>query len=462
MKYGHEYDQALATEGFPAEWVSSAISYRQLKKSIKRVRQELLDLGLNPDTLKNLPKSFGTRPLDGAKDSNSASKRFVPELWVALDDQSGQFLDAGLTDETKNFLRHIKLRRPSVGGRTISTTSDSDGGPEPTTPDSEVDEVPACLEHVRLPSDASEAGVRWIQIPLSTVTSFFDSLDPKLAELDRIQEAEEARLGALIVALGQAVWELTEPTEGRHGKFKPKTDVETWRNIFALYLDSTVFFSSHEQDSGSRKYLEAKSHLQKFSDTLVKEGMVKHFKTSQSKAAFDSFVTINLDILQAMRFQEINAEAVRKILKKFDKRTRLGAADVYQGQATSGPFAKSIAKDMCQELSSKIVNVVPQMDDWICPVCYSLAWRPIRLGCCNSVYCIRCVIQLQRDNEARCPMCRQPSVMAANQEHIDPKTAAYLLKYFPKEVKERQKANERAAGVDKYGEQFYKSNCSVM
>ena len=54
MKFGHDYLQILDREGFPAEWVHSAISYRKLKKCIKKVRNELLALGLSPDVLNQL------------------------------------------------------------------------------------------------------------------------------------------------------------------------------------------------------------------------------------------------------------------------------------------------------------------------------------------------------------------------------------------------------------------------
>lgn len=54
MKFGHDYIQILEREGFPTQWVHSAISYRQLKKCIKKVRVELLELGLSRDILNQL------------------------------------------------------------------------------------------------------------------------------------------------------------------------------------------------------------------------------------------------------------------------------------------------------------------------------------------------------------------------------------------------------------------------
>jgi hypothetical protein len=57
MKFGHSYSQHLLQDGFPAHWVESAISYRQLKKCIKRVEQELQGIGLDAASLALLLKS---------------------------------------------------------------------------------------------------------------------------------------------------------------------------------------------------------------------------------------------------------------------------------------------------------------------------------------------------------------------------------------------------------------------
>lgn len=401
MKYGHEYKELLASEGFPAAWVSSAISYRELKKCIKKIQEELVALGLDADTLQHLPSVFGTST---PKDKESNACAFVPELWIAVDKESGDLIDAGLTDGTRAHISNLHDKNATIHDETSAegeTFDDSFG----------LGSIPLSRQLQRRPS--LEAHIHWHRVPLTAAANFFNLLDPKLAELDKIRQGETRRLESSIVELGSAIQELTEPQTTKSGKVKPKVDVDIWRAILALYIDSTVFFSSYEQDHGSRTFYKAKAQMQQFSDKLVKQGLVEKFKTRRSATAFDQFVNINLDILKAMRFQEINMEATRKILKKFDKRTALGVGKTYQGLSLSGPFAKSIAKDMCAAMTSKIVTVVPQIDDYICPICYGLAWRPIRLQCCNNVYCIRCIIQLQRDGNDKCPMCRSGTVMLA-------------------------------------------------
>lgn len=54
MKFGHVFKERLKTEGFPQDWVDAAISYRQLKKCIHRLTDELAQVGLDPVILGRL------------------------------------------------------------------------------------------------------------------------------------------------------------------------------------------------------------------------------------------------------------------------------------------------------------------------------------------------------------------------------------------------------------------------
>lgn len=392
MKYSHDFNLALATEDFPAEWVSSAISYRDLKKNIKRVRQELQEQGLDSGTLRRLSSTTG-------EDTQAArTGQFDPQLWVAVDAQTGNIQEAKMTAETRSYIsRNSSFAELSTAAERSNSTSDA--------------------AQVKDGTEGGETSpnLHWKQVPLATMNEFFDSLDPALAKLDEVQSNETDRLKESIVQLGQEIERLTAPSSSESKKSKARADVETWRDIFALYVDSTVFFSTHEQDHGLRDYTKARQQMDLFSSDLAKQGLTQRFKNPQSRIAFDKFMNINTDILKVMRFQEINATAVQKILKKFDKQTALGAGKSYQVQQVSGPFAESIAKDLCAQVSSNLIARVPLLDDYICPICYALAWRPVRLGCCKSLFCIRCIIQLQKDAVEACPTCRTKTVMSADQ-----------------------------------------------
>jgi hypothetical protein len=46
--------------------------------------------------------------------------------------------------------------------------------------------------------------------------------------------------------------------------------------------------------------------------------------------------------------------------------------------------------------------------------------------------------------------------------NIDASLMRFLQKYFPRETRAKQKENEIAAGVDRYGESYTDAKCIVM
>lgn len=72
-----------------------------------------------------------------------------------------------------------------------------------------------------------------------------------------------------------------------------------------------------------------------------------------------------------------------------------------------------VGRDVCAQLSKELVPVVPQLNDYLCPVCFAVAYRPVRLDC-QHVFCIRCIIKIQRRQEKHCPLCRADVVMKAS------------------------------------------------
>lgn len=75
-------------------------------------------------------------------------------------------------------------------------------------------------------------------------------------------------------------------------------------------------------------------------------------------------------------------------------------------------FSRSVAKDLCAALSTELLSLVPRLDDYLCPVCMSIAYMPVRLAC-GHLFCVRCVVKLQR-TRVRCPLCRSTTLGEAN------------------------------------------------
>jgi hypothetical protein len=87
-----------------------------------------------------------------------------------------------------------------------------------------------------------------------------------------------------------------------------------------------------------------------------------------------------------------------------------------------------MAKAVCAEISSEIVKVVPQLDDYLCPVCFTVSYKPIRLKC-NHVFCIRCMIKMQQSKTKFCPLCRNNVVLDADSGEWPSSSCVVLLPY---------------------------------
>ena len=344
------------------------------------------------------------------------------------------------------------------------------------------------LEPICSPLDPIKHVYRKVEIPLRYDSEFFHILNAELSGLHDLQVQQRSELTEEICRLGQVISRLAAPSQG-----SAKTDLYAWREILGLYTDSKIFFSTNEQDEFCRDSSTAQKQLQDFSAKLCKAKATKTFRKKESYKALELFLQVNLTLLRNLKFQELNSTAMTKILKskparssiwtyfngvpEFDKRTALGARDAFPDLVSTGLlFSQSLARSLCFKISQEVLTVVPQLNDYLCPVCFNISFKPIRLRC-GHVFCIRCMIVMQRANEDHCPLCRGPVVMQADSSkqsilfqlfgdvdkipaNLDPALTNFLKTFFPLEVKIKQKENERDSGLDQYGEDYTK--CIMM
>lgn len=397
MKFAHEFEETLKREDFPHHWRAAAIPYSQLKKCLKKVQRELENLGLDKETLQHLlaeqtiSPSGDPVPLACYNLDKASPKSLRPRLSVFVHLQDGQVVDAALSPASRSFLR--KLSRQHVASPALSPTR-SDSASPPTD------------NHLDLPH---EPGLERIEIPLVFDGEFFNMLQTDVDSLSALQMHEEASMESDIKALGAEVAVVAQPSK----KFT-KSDINRWREIFELYIDAQVFFSSHEIDHGSRTSAQAVKQLVWFQKEVQDRELLKQFKVPSSRLAYNRFLHINAILLKNLKFQELNKLALTKILKKFDKRTSLGASTSFRTAVRSQRLlAGSVAKKLCAELSQEVVSAVPRVEDYYCPICFSIAWYPVRLKC-SHLFCVRCVVKMQRENKKTCPLCRDEVVMQAD------------------------------------------------
>lgn len=209
-------------------------------------------------------------------------------------------VDAELTPPTRDFLKQIASKTVDV--EDTSATHDpgqanpaADPNGAPHVPHSEEEPVP----------------IQQVEVPLVFDSEFFEILQTDVSNLDALQEEEQKRLGKEITLLGREINQATIPSKGR----RARGDLETWRNIFELYLDARIFFSTRESDHGSRTSTQAVEQLRWFQDQVLSKKLIHGLKLENSRQAYSRFLNMNALLLQILKFQEINNLAVTKILK---------------------------------------------------------------------------------------------------------------------------------------------------
>jgi hypothetical protein len=128
----------------------------------------------------------------------------------------------------------------------------------------------------------------------------------------------------------------------------------------------------------------------------------------------------------------MNFLAARKILKKHTKRAALPLPlllpDINvlstsilkqqdQQQYQLIYMASLPLHVLIQAIEDKLIPIIPSLDDYSCLICTNIAFKPIRLDC-GHMFCVRCLVKLQRKGKASCPMCRAPSVLIANSSEL--------------------------------------------
>ena len=83
---------------------------------------------------------------------------------------------------------------------------------------------------------------------------------------------------------------------------------------------------------------------------------------------------------------------------------------------------------LCIEIFKRVVTVIPLVEDYTCPVCATIIWKPgipsnkipvtdwrqsVRLSC-RHVFCLQCMVRLQKARHDNCPICRKDVVLEAD------------------------------------------------
>lgn len=280
-----------------------------------------------------------------------------------------------------------------------------------------------------LETDLFDAEDHEASLKLRSDHLFFQNLYSQSVKLSKFQNKQEQELVDSIQQFSLLIQELTE-----NSKYKYK-----WREIFNIYIDFKLNLNSHFTKKTLFDFL---NHFNTLKISLNK----KH------QSFFDSFIDLNFKLITFQSYQNLNSIATTKILKKFNKNIEINPSNIAPLVKVSTELINPYTME--QIISTNIVTILPQVDDYLCPICFQLAYKPIRLSC-SHFFCLRCMIKLQRNNEPKCPICREQNVLLADETNIDEELIEIMKKEFPKELKEKKKQNGKEitddAIMDMYG-----------
>ncbi|WVQ95244.1 hypothetical protein IAU59_002339 [Kwoniella sp. CBS 9459] len=243
-----------------------------------------------------------------------------------------------------------------------------------------------------------------------------------------------------------------------------KKDLYAWREIFTLWVEAEIFESNSERDRGERTVEAAEARLQRFANEVVKRGLGdrRTLKGKKSRESWEEFLRLNVLLLDLKRFQVANINAARKILKKHDKRTALTASAGFpsfvrstltahvdnDGNVSTWTFYNtSLPHVLLASLTDTLLPILPSLDDYACLICTSIAFKPIRLGC-GHLFCVRCLVKMQRAGKEECPLCRSKVILLADKDSLDLTVMNFMKEWFPKEVKAKQRDNDDELAIE--------------
>ncbi|CDO73928.1 hypothetical protein BN946_scf185016.g85 [Trametes cinnabarina] len=495
MHFSKTYAQLLLT--LPPELRQSAIQYRQLKKIINQIVAELNALGLSPDVLHKV-----LQPQQDTDDSGKGKGK-----QKETDDEHTR---ASIVYEFTTVADHVEPRLRLRLQSDHLPPSDAPGPSSSPSPSEVTVSLPippdvlrtalgsASLSDSQVSSDSAEidpsALPSELVIPLVSDANFFRTLTEALNSLAAYLVTKRAEFETTLRTLSHDITAVARPSSSTSA-FHPyspfssdpanisvsshalaissRSDLDTWRQIFQLYMEADIFQGHQERFRGEREVEDAEARLQAFTNELngrISTGALK-LRVKQSRVALQTFMELNNFIMDLRKY--VTSEATRKILKKHAKRTALPLAPdlaspfVVRPDTGSGSSALVLSRSsarrssssealtlsllLVQALTETLLPIIPHIDDYSCVICTGLAFKPIRLRC-SHLFCVRCLVKLQKRGEEHCPICRAPTVLSADRSNVDWALLNFMKDWFPVEAKKKLQQNEREAAQEEMQE----------
>jgi SPX domain len=235
-------------------------------------------------------------------DALGTTRHFQPKILLTFDDNVA--VSAGLSPKTKSVLEDLLRQRedqsPDASNKIVEIPdpkpSSTDSAAQENSPSQketnlqpgatdndsvfETDEEIEQSQHLRPRVNSSTKGSEedstngaskshTIEITLRADSEFFHLLTAELSSIDNVQAQQKVHLSSEVSEMGIKVVAVTKPSSSR-----AISDMYAWRELFSLYRDASVFFSSTERDHGEHTAEQARERMQWFANQLEKSQVV--------------------------------------------------------------------------------------------------------------------------------------------------------------------------------------------
>lgn len=202
-----------------------------------------------------------------------------------------------------------------------------------------------------------EKHIKTLVIELEQDDEFFKMLMEELQQAAMLQDVTSQKFQHDISDLETRMTKVAAPTQ--------KTDMYNWRKIFSIYMDAQIFQGNAESDRTFRSVERAKKQMTWFVEQLGKSNLLNKLKSKESRYAFEQFIALNTELITMKHYQMLNETAMRKILKKHDKRSGLTASQSFpEIVSTEALFSPKLAKMLYSTITTKLTTIIPQPEDY--------------------------------------------------------------------------------------------------
>lgn len=281
------------------------------------------------------------------------------------------------------------------------------------------------------------------------------------------------RLGNSLIILRTFLDEAFQDTEHRLETLKIKLlcatnpfhkDMVTWKKILEFYKSYEVWSPTLSTQLKGLNYKKLDEQFTQFLNAIYKQRLPEKLQEHDSRETLICFLETNKQLLSLIRFCELNQTAAVKILKKFNKSTQ-NQLCLAVAKRTLSPL-DGYPKITLQNWWDLVTNTLPNIEDYLCPICLDIVWKPMRLGC-GHVFCHWCCVRSQLMAKTHCPVCRAPGSIGSASQCKDLALANHLKTYFPTEVRKRQKEQDKEIMLSQIGhiqgaEVMANLPCSIM